>query len=255
MSRGSIGPLTFVVGTGRCGSTLLSQMLAAIPHNVVVSEASPIDAVVQARRTRPDLGVEQHAAWLRWMIGAIGQPRSGEERHCFVKLDSWHVLALPLFRIAFPTVPWIFLYRDPLEVLVSQLKRRGMHMVPGLLDHAFGFDASHATQPPEIYCAQVLERICGGVLREYAPDRALLVDYRQLPAAMWTDVLPHFGVACSADDRAAMATAARYDAKQPGLPFISDTAANRNVATEMVRAAAQQLSGLYARLEALRLGG
>ena len=52
-----------------------------------------------------------------------------------------------------------------------------------------------------------------------------------------------------------MAAAARYDAKQPELPFISDTAAKRNVATDAVRSAAQQLSGLYARLEALRLDG
>jgi hypothetical protein len=52
-----------------------------------------------------------------------------------------------------------------------------------------------------------------------------------------------------------MAAAARYDAKQPELPFISDTAAKRNVATERVRSAAQTLSGVHARLEALRLGG
>jgi hypothetical protein len=248
-------PDGFIFQMSRCGSTLLSQMLAAVPRNIVVSEAGPIDAVVQAKRQRPDLCDAQHAAWLRWIIGALGQVRSDKERHFFVKLDSWHTLALPLFRRAFPSVPWIFLYRDPVEVLVSQLKRRGMHMVPGLLDHAFGFDASHATQPPEIYCAQVLERICDGVLREYAPDRALLVDYQQLPAALWTGVLPHFGVRCSADDRAAMAAAARYDAKQPELPFISDTAAKRNVATERVRSAAQTLSGVHARLEALRLGG
>jgi hypothetical protein len=247
-------PAGFIFHMSRCGSTLLSQMLATIPRNIVVSEAGPIDAVVQARHTRPDLCDEQHAAWLRWMIGALGQARSGEERHFFVKLDSWHALALPLFRRAFPAVPWIFLYRDPVEVLVSQLRRRGMHMVPGLIGDVFGFEASQAAQAPETYCAQVLARICDGVLREYAPGRALLVNYRQLPAALWTDVLPHFAVPCSDGDRVAMAEAARYDAKRPALPFTNDTAAKREAATDAIRSAAEQLGGLHARLEALRLG-
>jgi hypothetical protein len=248
-------PNGFIFHMSRCGSTLLSQMLAAMPHTIVVSEAAPIDAVVQARFTRPDLGDEQHAAWLRGMIGALGQPRSGGERHYVVKLDSWHTLALPLFRRAFPMTPWIFLYRDPLEVLVSQLRRRGQHMVPGLMDHVFGFAEQQAAQPPPAYCADVLERICNGALRHYAPGAALLVNYRQLPAALWTDVLPHFAVACSASDRTAMADAARYDAKRPELPFGNDTNTKRQAATDEIRAAARPLDALHARLEALRQGG
>jgi len=65
--------------------------------------------------------------------------------------------------------------------------------------------------------------------------------------------MPHFGVPCSADDRAAMAEAARYDAKSPELRFSVDTDAKRNAATDQIRSAAQQLCGLHARLDALRL--
>jgi len=151
-------------------------------------------------------------------------------------------------------VPWIFLYRDPLEILVSQLRRRGMHMVPGLIGHdSLGLATAQPGEAPEIFCAQVLARIGDGVLRAYAPDRALLVNYRQLPAALWTDVLPHFGVPCSAADRAAMAAAAGRDAKRPELPFTDDTAAKRDAATNRIRAAAERLGGLHARLETLRL--
>jgi hypothetical protein len=250
-----LAPTGFIFHMSRCGSTLVSQMLAAIPGNIVVSEAGPIDTVVQARHARPDLGHDQQAAWLRWMIDALGQPRDGAERHFFVKLDSWHALALPLFRRAFPTVPWIFLYRDPVEVLVSQLRQRGIHMVHGLTGEAiFGFPASQATQPPETYCAEVLARIGDAVLRQYAPGTALLVNYRQLPAALWRDVLPHFGLPCSDGDRAAMADAARYDAKSPDLPFIHDSAAKQALATDKIRSAARPLDELHTRLEALRLG-
>ena len=117
------------------------------------------------------------------------------------------------------------------------------------------FQAPRSTQTPENYCAQILAGICDGVLRDYAPGRALLVNYQELPEVLWTRVLPHFGVPCGADDRTAMAEAARYDAKSPERPFAVDTGAKRDAATDAIHAAAGQLAGRHARLESLRLGG
>jgi hypothetical protein len=52
------------------------------------------------------------------MISALGQARSEVPDRYLIKLDAWHIRRLPLFRAAFPDVPWIFTYRDPAEVLV-----------------------------------------------------------------------------------------------------------------------------------------
>jgi len=72
-----------------------------------------------------------------------------------------------------------------------------MHMVPGLIGwDALGVEAPSPTQSAESYCAAVLARIFDSVLRHYKPGRALLVNYRDLPEALWTEVLPHFGVPC-----------------------------------------------------------
>jgi hypothetical protein len=252
--RPHVLPTGFIFHMSRCGSTLVSRMLAASPQHIVVSEADPIDVVVQARRIRPDLTEDEQAAALRAMVGAFGQVRSGKERHLFVKLDSWHALALPLFRRAFPTTPWIFVYWEPVEILVSQLRKRGMHMIPELLGNIFDHDRSDAAQSPEIYCAHVLRQIGESVLQSYAQGFSHLVNYAQLPAAVWTDVLPHFGVSCSAADRAAMADVAQFNAKRPELRFANDAATKRQAATPAVLRAAKQLDGLHARLEALRLG-
>jgi hypothetical protein len=250
-ARPGLRPSGFIFHMSRCGSTLVSQMLASLDHCVVVSEASPIDAVVRARQVRPDLNEDQHARWLAWMIGALGQPRCGHERHYFIKLDCWHTLALPLFRRAVPDVPWIFLYRDPVEVLVSQLRMPGVQMVPGMLGpDLLGLEHSYDPRKPEDYCARILARICEPVLQHYSRGATLPVNYRQLPQAVWTTILPHFGVDCSERERAAMAEAARYDAKTPSLEFTPDIEAKQREATTATRAVAnERLGELYRRLE------
>ena len=246
-------PSGFIFHMSRCGSTLVAQMLAALDQNIAVSEASPIDAVVQARALAPGLAPGEQARWLACLIGALGQPRHGE-RHYFIKLDCWHTLALPLFQRAFPDVPWLFLYRDPVEVLVSQIAMPGSQMIPGLV-RPDGIDLAGCYDPtkPQDFYARTLAAICEPVLQHYSADRALLINYRQLPAALWTAVLPHFGVAADAADRAKFAAAARHDAKRPYFEFAGDAAAKQQAATELTRAiAAERLGDIYARLETLR---
>jgi hypothetical protein len=249
-------PSGFIFHMSRCGSTLVSQMLAALDRNVVVSEASPLDAVVRARQTKPNLGDDQHARWLACIIGALGQPRGGREQHYFIKLDCWHTLALPLFRRAFPEVPWIFLYRDPVEVLVSQLRMPGIQMVPGMLGaDLFDLAPSHDGHDRADYCARVLARICEPVKQHYSKDAALMVNYRDLPQAVWTTILPHFGVSASECDRAAMVETARQDAKSPSFAFTPDSEAKQRQATPAARAAADQhLGQLYRALERMASG-
>lgn len=122
----------------------------------------------------------------RTLVMAYGRRRAGSERHTFVKLDSWHTLALPLFRRAFPSVPWLFLYREPIEVLVSQMRQRGTQMVAEIMPPSlYGIDNAGGMRAEE-YCARVLNRICTAVIDNYGAGGGLLVNYRELPGAIWT---------------------------------------------------------------------
>ncbi|HYM01968.1 MAG TPA: sulfotransferase [Stellaceae bacterium] len=251
---GAVPPTGFIFHMSRCGSTLVSQMLARLSQNIVISEASPIDAVVRSNEARPEVSDEQRVLWLRGLMSHLGQRRSGE-RNFFVKFDCWHVLELPLLRRAFPAVPWIFLYRDPVEVLVSQMKMRGAQMVPGIVTPAlFKIDPVAAVQMPAVeYCARVLAAICDAALQNFSGGGGLLVNYRDLPQALTAAILPHFGVESAGADLAAMADAAAFDAKTPSLPFAPDAAAKIRAADDAVRAAAETwIAPLYAELEALR---
>ncbi|WP_413988997.1 hypothetical protein ACMDCR_23760 [Labrys okinawensis] len=249
-------PDGFIFHMSRCGSTLVSQMLGGLPGSIVVSEAGPIDAVVNARGTYRDLSEDEHALWLRWMICAFGQARSGDERLFIVKLDSWHTRNLALFRRAFPDVPWIFLYRDPVEVLVSHLRRTGMQMVPALVGaERLGLNPSDAWQAPATYCVQVLARICEPISQLEVLDGGLLINYRQLPAAVSTSIMPHFGIVADNNARATLSEIASRNAKIPGLAFVNDSVAKQHEASANARDLVKTwLDSHYHKLEAIRLG-
>lgn len=247
-------PAGFIFHMSRCGSTLVSQMLAAAPANIVISEASPIDSVLRGN-LYPGLTPERRVEWLRWMISALGQPRTGSERRLFVKFDAWNILDFLLVRTAFPDTPWIFLYRDPIEVMVSQINRRGAHTIPTVVPpETFGMDLPTATSlSPEDYCAKVLAVTCHAALRHF-PEGGRLINYTQLPEELWSSILDFFGVTPTESELATMAAAAKLDAKNPATVFSDDRLRKKEQATESMRAAAEKwLYPVYEQLEAARL--
>ncbi len=208
-------------------------MLAAMEGSIVVSEAPVLDAAVtlaQERTTMPDAA---RIAMLRALVGALGRDRHDEDGPFVLKLDSWHSLALPLFRRAFPETPWVFLFRDPLAVMVSQHRMRGLQTVRGAiaaLDIADG-EAMSA----ERHTAHVLAKICDAALVHRGLGGGLFVDYARLPDAVENIILPHFGIAADAQQIAAMRIAATRDAKTPAFAFTSDAGQTRSAASRAVR--------------------
>jgi hypothetical protein len=248
-------PDGLVFHMSRCGSTLVAQVLAALDGAVVVSEAPPIDAVVRLDAAAAGLDAAGHARLLRAMVGAFRQ-RGGHEGaagpRLFLKLDSWHARAIPLFRRAFPQTPWIFVIREPLEVLVSHLRRPGMQAAGVLPPAVTGVEWAGAVSR-EAYAAAVLAGVCEAAEQAHAAGGGLIVNYAELPGALRARVLPHFGVRPSAADAQAMSIAAGRDAKQPGSAFTPDAAAKQAAATPAARAAVRgRLEQAYARLEAAR---
>ncbi len=185
-------PTAFIFHTSRCGSTLLSQLLASLPSCVVMSEPPIIDSYLSLYHAQPEQSGAEKT--LRQLVGALGQRRFAEERHFFIKLDSWHINSLPLFRKAFPDTPFIFMYRKPEEVLASHQRQRGPQMVPGLVAPAL------LDLDPEPLESGELDKYSVKVLRHFfkaAYDQAnelILLNYNQLPQIVWTDLLDLFSI-------------------------------------------------------------
>lgn len=247
-------PTGFIFHMSRCGSTLVAQVLAALAQNIMISEAGPVDAVLRTNWRDPRITAEQRIAWLRALLSAYARPRQNAEQHFFVKFDSWHALELPLIQAAFPDVPWIFLYRDPVQVLVSHQRQRGGQMVHGLLPPQWlGLEpVSIGAVSLDEYSARVLQRICEAALA-FHNARARLVNYQQLPAAIWGSIAEHFSVTFADAELAALHKAAQFDAKNPSLNFAPDTQEKERMATADLRQLAERwLMPVYAALEARR---
>ena len=239
-TRGSHhAPLKVLIAhASRCGSTLLSQMLAHQPTHVVMSEPPLLDTLVGIRARLPEVTHAQHLTWLRALVFALGQTPANET-HLVIKLDAWHVLQHELLRAAFPEVPWLFIYRDPIEIAVSQLEQRASYMVPGMVTamSAQTPTADAIAMGADSYIATVLGKIFSAGASVCSETGAQPLSYAALPQAVWGKLRPLLGL----DDDAVTATALRAtatrDAKAPSLTFAADTERKQRKATASLRAA------------------
>ncbi len=236
-------PTGFIFHLSRCGSTLISQMLAALEQNIVISEASPIDFVLRASK----ISEEKRIKWLQWIINALGQKRNQDEEKFFIKFDCWNTLEINLIKRAFPDVPWIFLYRNPVEIIVSHIKQRGAQMIPGLIKEILpdlSFKKSLQISPEE-YCSRVLEKICKNALQSLKSGDGLAVNYTELPEAVHAKILKHFKVSLNQKDIEKMSEAAKFNAKSPSMNFVGDTETKKREASAAAVEASEKFVNLY----------
>jgi hypothetical protein len=244
----SIKPSAFVFHVSRCGSTLLTQMLAQLPSCVVLSEPPVLDSFFRLHQSQPQ--VSGGAAVFSQLLAALGQAR-GDAKHLVVKLDSWHAPWIPWVRSVLNDVPLFFLYRQPQEVLASHRRQRGLHMVPGLLPLAplRVAQALHAGDL-EGHARGVLTAIFQSALASADTAGLQLLNYSQLPQAVWERVMPAMGLACDQAALTAVQARAQFHAKHGAQPFTGDAPPLAGGGDSVSDALAQ----CYAALEKKRLG-
>ena len=214
-----------------------------------------LEATIRADVRAPWASVEQQVAWIQWLVSALAQKRSGEEQRLFIKFDSRSIFDFPLIRLAFPDVPWIFVYRDPVEVIVSNLRRPSTLVTRGMSDVTVpGLEiAEIAGMEDDEYAARVLGVIAETGAHHAAVAGGMLIHYPQLPEAVWGGLQRHFGLHFTVEEIEEMKRASAFNAKQPGQPFRSDVDSKQREADRRIRALADRwLRPHYARLEELR---
>jgi hypothetical protein len=251
-------PVGLVTHLSRCGSTLAIHSLAQAGCIAPISEPTPVNQLL----ARGDIGERERALLLRGLIRALGsQDGSPIALPSLVKLTSWNVLFLDIIRAAFPEMPWLFLYREPLEVLASH----DQFPAPWLANQPLlaGFVdtqrlPSLAGLAPEERCAAVLAAY-GQAALAASPAACNLLNYSELPAALSTDVPGRFGLSTTTLEQRRIVDAGRIYGMDVSRRRVLDTDRERRsvgVSPELRRAADLRYSRpVYVALERCRRDG
>ena len=222
----------------RCGSTLLAQMFAAVPENCVSSEPEPLDAVTQWAQLA-DIEPRLADKAIQAIVAALGRHRGNNATRHLIKLAPWQTFALPSMRSAFPDVNWVYLYREPAEVMVSVMHRPGLHTVDGLLPAQVTVNAGAGSASAEEFAARVLAAMGDTVIENWTLGGGFLVAYPDIVNAATGSITAHFGMNSTREDAALMRSASKRDAKMPEQQFAADSERKRTEATEAMIAAAE----------------
>jgi hypothetical protein len=249
----SLDPALLIFHLSRCGSTLVSRLLATQPEILVIAEPRPLNALLMASPAALD--AERQANLLRLLVRALGRRRTDNERHYVLKLSSWNITRLALFRRAFPQARLVWVQRAPVEIMGSILADPPgwMKLPPPQAETLFGIPATRcAGLDSQQFGAHALAAMLVGAGAAAAAG-ALLLDYRDLPEAVWQRVAPFAGVALDDNDRQRMRDEARFYSKDAARrPFTGDPAAGRSVPDQIRALVAALVDPLYQALDRRR---
>jgi hypothetical protein len=250
----SLDPAALIFHLSRCGSTLVSRLLATHPETLVISEPKPLNALLMAGP--PELDAERQARLLRLLVRALGRCRTGHERHYVLKLSSWNVTRLPLFRRAFPEAPLVWLQRAPVEIMASIMADppgwMQLRHVPSQAEALFGIPAAGGTGlDAEQFCARALAAMLVAA-RGTEDAGALVVDYRELPDAVWQRVAPFAGIALDAVETRRMREEARYYSKDTARHLFTGDPDKRSASDRAHALVADLVETLYQALDSRR---
>ncbi|OYV05840.1 MAG: hypothetical protein CFE26_09500 [Verrucomicrobiales bacterium VVV1] len=157
---------------------------------------------------------------LRQIISALGQRGTDEDRHFFIKFDSWHLPWLEMVRSAYPQVPCYFLYRHPVEILWSHHRQRGSQMIHELRDPAMFGIAPDSFDPADLdaYAARVLGSIFSQALHRCQQGILIPLHYEELLQA-FPAVLADLGIVPSPSELMKIARRSEFHGKRPGETY------------------------------------
>lgn len=159
-------PTAFIFHESRVGSTLIANMLASDELNLVYSEADVPSSL---------FNYDKNVRRFRDTMLLLGRSRT--HKRLFFKFQSVKTLKMDVALQAFPDVPWIFIFRKPVQVMMSHMDPRALLVgePPCLRSKTSGRTtkvlAPHLAgdEPPSdaALCAAHLSNLCNSALKAY----------------------------------------------------------------------------------------
>jgi len=245
-------PAAIIFHVSRCGSTLLSQQLALDESNIVLSEVPFFDELLRLPFKNQLFNNSTARALLKAAVSLYGLPKTGHEKNVFIKADSWHIHFYASLRSLYPTVPFILLYRDPCDVLLSQQRQRGMHSVPGIIERGvFGFSNEQFDQPDfDRYMTNVLEGYFKKMIEIAKSDSLVFpVNYASGMSSIFKQIYGLLNLTITPKLDKLLNDRSRFHAKHPQQIFQEEN--KKKIAPSYV----MHVLELYHQLDKIRLAG
>ncbi|MDB4922817.1 hypothetical protein [Mucilaginibacter sp.] len=217
-----VEPTAIIFHISRCGSTLVSQLLATSNECIVLPEVPFFDDLLRLPYQYPGFNADATSGLLKKALKYYGQKKLESEKRLYIKTDSWHIFFYEQLRWLYPTVPFVLMYRKPNEVFNSHKKLPGIQSVPGLIEPCvFGFKNGEETQCNlDEYLATVLEKYLGKYLQIIKNDnRSLLVNYNEGPMPVMQKIAAFTNTPLNNYSLSIMEERSRYNSKKPDEVF------------------------------------
>ena len=204
-----LAPQAFVFHSSRCGSTLLLQMLSSDARFLCVSEPPLLDVALSALHYQQISATEfKHA------LQALCLRRQPTQTHAVIKTDSWHLAELPRLRALFPGTPMLYLFRDHAQVLASHQRQCGPQMIAGMLDlNRLGLAEQSQAWDFSGWPDYLLSHSYELAAEYHASYQLRLLNYSELPGALWQQLLPEWRISLNSEQIAALQGATLHHAK------------------------------------------
>jgi hypothetical protein len=259
----SVAPTGFIFHSSRCGSTMVSNACRAINNSIVLSEPGAVDKLVARFITDAPAGSVKeslYSVFLRSVVHSLGQRRQGNEQHLIVKFACCSFAQFERIRRIWPKVPWVFMYRDPVETIVSNLT----DVPPWLVDEDRRVLASIIGVSTVEAASMTLEELCARTIGSFyslahrlAHEGGMLLNYSQLSIPVISRVLESFHVRPSIDEMEAIRRGSRIYSKEAAgaRAFVADAEAKRQRASDLIREMSERWAmAPYQRVEEKRTG-
>lgn len=245
----ALSPAGFIFHVGRCGSTLLAKVLSSLDRHIVIKEAEPVQQLLGVEYD--EIFRDQRAPYFQSLLNIYGHRRLPAHERFFVKFSSNHVNRLDMIRRLYPGVPWLFLYRNPYEIIPTSLDgpawfTRNKNTAEGAIEAGLPIETIERMSDLE-FSVQV-ESATLRIAIENACDHCLFVDYTQLRPENLPGILRFFGLNVTGEECEGMVEQFGFYSKSDGesVPFVPDSAAKRDKVTDEIRAAIEEeLWGRY----------
>lgn len=213
-----VQPAGFIFHLSRCGSTLVSRSFAGLPKCRVLSE-SPLLTQVLLDRSLSDT---QRRAALTFCIDTQGQ-LFHPEQHLLIKWNAWDLQFWSLILSLYPQVPVLLLLRDPVEILASQQKSAGYHMVRQPSRPLFRELSVPEEESILEYQCKVLRLLLGYGLDMSQRSQVMVVDYQELLPVIANKIANWFSLDLSQEECNQVEQCQLIHSKTAMQPFMADS--------------------------------